>query len=302
MSTRLFVKVIIGLVLIGLVGIPVYAKERLISKPDQKVSEVMSFQDITNGIMAARSSIRSMKASYSITYRDTNWGQMTGEDGRWIRKDALAGEYDWAIADIKAGSQAKQYVAMPLNPEGGRWTTAFNGKYATELTVSADGKRRRGKILPNMPRLSVIISEAMQGLTYRVLYDTWEHALGTGSFELKCSEAIRGHNCYVLEGRVNVLPEREFAGYPTKAWIDPGRGFAVVRLEVYTSRTAKFDAMNSFDVLEMKEVSEGLWVPVHVLYRHGKEIVVKEISVNEKIPEKLFTIKFPRGTKVSDSR
>jgi peroxiredoxin len=75
-----------------------------------------------------------------------------------------------------------------------------------------------------------------------------------------------------------------------------------VRLEVSSRTNGELDTFNSYDVLEMKQVAPNLWVPVHVLFWHGKEIVVKDITVNERLPDDLFTIKFPDGTRVQDDR
>ena len=90
------------------------------------------------------------------------------------------------------------------------------------------------------------------------------------------------------------------AGYPVRLWIDPARGFATVKREAFRSDTGELMRFHSYDVLEMREFEEGVWVPVHVLYRQGKEIVGKEISVNGDIPDDVFTIRFPVGTVVYD--
>lgn len=133
----------------------------------------------------------------------------------------------------------------------------------------------------------------------KIQNDTWKHALETGGFALEGMEVLDGRECYVLSGRCVVKSTSK--GYPVKVWIDPGRGFGVRRLECYNyNEPGQVDDFGSYDVLTMTEVEDGLWFPKLVRYRHGKEIKVKEIMVNEDVPEKTFHIAFPKGTVVTD--
>ena len=269
----------------------------------------LTFDHIRTGIVASRSTLRSLRASYTIEYRDTNWGRVRDEGtGRLVSRDSYAGEHELAVDNISDGNfqhweKLRWYLRCPMpsyGPEAER-VTAFDGEY--QWCLYQPGTRRPwGTISAKADHNSFSWNSDILDVTYLIYGDTWEHALKTGTLDLKGTEAIDGHPCYVLEGRVSVLPDVGYAGIPVKVWIDPARGSAIVRLEVYSEVNGRLDAFQSYDVLEMKKVAPNLWAPVHVLFRHGKEIVVKDITVNERLPEDLFTIKFPDGTKVQDDR
>ena len=137
-------------------------------------------------------------------------------------------------------------------------------------------------------------------LTYDLYHSYWESALETGGFRLVGTDLVNGRPCCAIEGRAGVWEEMGRVGSPVKVWIDPERGFAVAKLEVYDNGTGELNRFNSFDVIEMKNIEDDLWVPVHVLFQNGKEVVVEEIGINEDLPEDFFTIKFPEGTRVTD--
>jgi len=267
----------------------------------------LTFEEIKTGILEHRASIDSMRASYTISYTETNWGHHKSEDGRWVMSDSAEGEYEWAIEGTRRENEGKDYSAKRYlrsrEPERSVQETvmAFDGEVTRELEFRSGGGAPQGRIGERMDWWRFHWGgEVIPDLTYSVLTVPWESALEEGRLEITGTEVIGGRKCYVLEGRVLVLKQVNFVGNSVRVWIDPSRGFATVKQESYRPKTGEIDGFRSFEALEMKKVVGGIWIPVRVLFRHGKEIVIRDVRVNDDIPDDLFTLDFPAGAEIYD--
>ena len=119
-------------------------------------------------------------------------------------------------------------------------------------------------------------------------------------------ETVAGTNCYVVEcAGKDGAPRAKF-------WFSPAFGLRPMRMECHLPN----GQYCSYLVTEMKEVAEGLWLPMkgteewHV-YPPGKKSLVlysvaefeadpTSVRVNQGIDDQEFTFKFPAGTKVHD--
>ena len=119
------------------------------------------------------------------------------------------------------------------------------------------------------------------------------------------TQLMGDHECYRLE--------YDGGGGPAlSAWLDPGRGFGIVRIE---ERTGTGALVRRLDVNRMTDVGGGLWVPlegtVTDFWQLGPDagqpmsctifkVDAATLRVNEAVDEGLFTLPFPDGTSVWD--
>lgn len=98
-----------------------------------------------------------------------------------------------------------------------------------------------------------------------------------------------------------------------RLFFDIEKGFMVTHLDKVYKDNPRFFGINQ-EVLESKEVLPGLWMPMVIQMHHiersesgerveakgASRFIVKELSINQPIPEGAFDLKFPVGTEVSD--
>lgn len=96
---------------------------------------------------------------------------------------------------------------------------------------------------------------------------------------------------------------------PEVIFLDPARGYSIVRIELPTGREAP--ALNAaFDHIELLEVATGVWVPAEGWYYiYGREGVVRAMhytvtnaAANSGLEDAMFAVSFPATTTVLDMR
>jgi len=126
-----------------------------------------------------------------------------------------------------------------------------------------------------------------------------------------------GADCYVVE----VMRDED--GRFKRVWLDPERGFSVVRTEGYTVRDGGDPHLYAVhEDIELKEVAPDTWFPTSGTHRwytnrifegddvkHGdwyeakvERTVVDELEINLDLTKDDFSFELPEGTKVFDSR
>jgi len=118
-----------------------------------------------------------------------------------------------------------------------------------------------------------------------------------------------------LEGELALVRVRQRnAAWEHKALLDPARGFLPVRQELSFPTTG---GTYTLDVVDAFEASAGLWYPTHLrrtstgpLAAEGPDAGVmgswvsdywySNVEINGELPDAIFTIEFPAGTKVND--
>lgn len=122
-------------------------------------------------------------------------------------------------------------------------------------------------------------------------------------------ETVDGAACHVLESRDG-----------DRLWIDPEIGFAI-RLRKLPFRLSKipraeWPLMEQTLFAEFRELKPGVWLPFEIAVIHFsharaprnmwnkassvQQIRVVNAAVNEDVPDQLFALDFPSGTRVSD--
>lgn len=125
--------------------------------------------------------------------------------------------------------------------------------------------------------------------------------------ELIGSEKIDGSDCYVIS--FYVVRENHPIPPKNKIWIDVRRGFTPLK---YTSYNEQEKVGFIFSVSELIQYGE-IWFPQRASYTAytvnsiGEQIIAskailstEKLSVNEVVPDDVFTINLPSGTRVSD--
>jgi hypothetical protein len=126
-------------------------------------------------------------------------------------------------------------------------------------------------------------------LAYRPL------ARGFSHFRVLSQNAIVGKtHCVKLQYR--------FAGWVENFWVDPAREDLVVAWEDASGRNAA-----TFVTLEYDRNGKYGWVPASWTYGSNPaggttSCRVSKFALNERIPQDIFTVKFPPGTRVFDKK
>lgn len=120
-------------------------------------------------------------------------------------------------------------------------------------------------------------------------------ALTSGKYVRRsATEAVEGHDCVVIE----------FAGYDV-IWLDPQRSFALVKRELRWEPGG--DIMTAWTNTGFREVKPSVWLPGRVTRRIflpdgttvTNECRVTDVSIGA-VPDSLFEITFPAGTRALD--
>ncbi len=301
MNTRLLVKVIIGLVLIGLVGIPACGKREVERQKEETIggldwAEGITLKDITMGVGYNESLIKDWQAQVVIEYRrlkeekpfmhwETSWAQKgrklyfdrrkfksKGTEGwkEWIRvKGTFDGEKSriWSSANNKGSIHASRHGSLDSS-----WT--FPSKLGLELH---DYSKRY---------LSKLITEGRVKLREK-------------------TQEVDGHHCYVLD--VKVAGE----GIEYEIFMDVKRGFRPIRIIEYALgwNLKRKGILRVVDDIQLEQFGD-VWVPVSGVvkayswdsgestYAQDITITTKKVKVNSGIVDDLFVLKFEDGTEV----
>jgi len=298
---------------IGIVGVGLTVGAAVVLQPAASgLGQTRStFDDVAEGVLSARSSLHSIRAAYTVSYSDLDKVRTVERDPEgyvhihW--QGVPAGAYTWAWSRDAEPSARNPYTSdkrlLETRQEEGdlpeRRAWAFNGSVSTSLQVRERG-HPNGWISPGVDFRAFVTNEVVSDFALYCYQETWETVIAHDWLRLAGTDTVDGRTCYVLEGRVSRNPDADFPGYPVKLWLDPGRGFACVKREVRDFATGDIVDGHSYKVLELKQVGTGLWMPAHVTYGNGADIRLTEVTVNEPIPEDVFTLSFPEGTVVTD--
>ena len=114
------------------------------------------------------------------------------------------------------------------------------------------------------------------------------------------------------------VPVKHGAEYKTQFWIDPARGFAVVRRCAYARNdpNAKWFMQMEANSFNLKEVAPGIWLPSNVELK--RQVFLERINavrnvteekgrftdwrVNQHVPDSQFHVNSPDGTPVREIR
>jgi len=116
---------------------------------------------------------------------------------------------------------------------------------------------------------------------------------------LEKSDIIGDYSCYIIKIELE-------DGYVFKVWIAPEIGYRPVKVESYNSQKKLVYIKEP----KYKKYTDNIWFPAEGVYSlyadNGKKweeekITVVECSINEKIPDDFFSIKFPSGTLIFDT-
>lgn len=114
-------------------------------------------------------------------------------------------------------------------------------------------------------------------------------------------ETIDGQECYIITGQIRA--DRRY-----KVWIAPERDFRPLRIDLYYGKEG---GQGSFMVgihnIKLEKI-DGIWFPIYAdkTSTGAKDAVpvairISEVKLNKSIPDDVFDIKFPPGTRVVDS-
>jgi len=270
-----------------------------------------TFNDVAEGVLSARSSLRSIRAAYTVSYSDVDKVRTVEKDPEGhihIHWHGIpAGTYTWAWSRDAEPSARNPYTSdkrlLERRQEEGDLTEmrawAFNGSVSTSLLVRERG-HPNGWISSGVDFQAFVTNEVVSDFALYCYQETWETVIAHDWLRLAGTDTVDGRTCYVLQGRVSRNPDADFPGYPVKLWIDPARGFACVKREVRDLATGDIIEGQSYEVLELKQVGTGLWMPTHVAYGNGADIRLTAVTVNDPVPDGVFTLSFPEGTVVTD--
>lgn len=221
------------------------------------------------------------------------------------KKKAMISQYTWRAKGTKF-FYARDFIDN-INDLAHSEKHAFNNKRHLQLNnhsniltgvVDSPMSPYRG-----MPTDVIRPKNFFAELQDRPIIDWLNEALVTIAPSL---EMVAGKRCYVIEcaNKKQTLRGR--------LWISPDSGFRPMKMEYYLSN----GAFCSYAITEMKEVAEGLWLPmkgteqwhVHppfseslVLYSSANfEVDPNSVKVNSDMSDEEFVFTFPQGTQVHD--
>ena len=270
--TRLSVRMIIGLILVGLIGIPGYAKRE---SEMEKIKEAVSPANVTMefviaGVKHTESLLEDVKVGFTIDSQVSN--------GRRGHLDV----FEMWKGDMVFRTFTAEVDGELMQPET---TMIFDGKRTIVGTVRGFWRTyvdvQQGNTLePHFtPRRLcwdfTTDNNKMKGLELSRL-------LSKGEFSAR-EELFEGRKRYVVEGTY----QGEYFKSPRhyRFHIDPSRGFSVVRMEMEGTAL-------HYDEVELKEVTPGVWFPMHARWKLGRphplagtisEFSVTRVEVNSNL-------------------
>lgn len=214
-------------------------------------------------------------------------GRTRTDTGTWAHKGNLC-YYSWSLGHL-------------------RWEHGWDGKeertLATGQSPWPEGfvKRDRPSFLNGSRSVFYMMGRTPFGGS---LVDALEN--GKARLAPK-SDAIKGRNCYVVEGNTISDDDRIFFKY----WLDPESGFLPRRTEEYTYDGARIDSKNIYEY-DLSEVSPGIWLPISFTVQglqlkdnEWRQLAVNhwkatKVAVNTGMSDERLTVRFPPGTYVQD--
>ena len=265
------------------------------------IADDAAIEMVSAGHAQRQSMIVSMETTFEVRGVRLDSGEKSDEievvywaakDGNWRRRrNELDMELEpGLIYDGPLDSAAMDGVSTTLRKTidtAGTWDPQATITHATAEPVGfADFQSRTMNIVQEKPLITVT------------------DALNNRSRITNCERAEDG--TYLLT--YNVEP-----GHDVVVTFDPDRNFLITR-SATTYRDNPNFAGFSQDLIEAKEVKPGIWVATIVdmkLYeRDGKgdkvepvaasRFSVREIKINEPLPEDIFSLELPEGTEVSN--
>jgi len=204
------------------------------------------------------------------------------------------------VESVWALKGAKEYLAVTRWNQDGLGdvgVAAYDGtRCMTWHPYVGDGAGPgHGEIMPNR---AVMLDGDLtpKRLTLEINGQPLTKVLRNGVPRIDGYEAVGALACVVVrdDGR----------GLGYKAWFAIERGFAPLRIEVFTGDPR--DAVARYESYDLKEIYPGLWFPLRgVFYGRGgyvEELRIEEasIKVNDALDDGTFVLKWPTGTKIWD--
>lgn len=174
----------------------------------------------------------------------------------------------------------------------GEKTTTFSCKYyPDEGTIFPGGsiEGRNGINMDNVP------------ISYGIAFysKSLEELLSEEEAEVIGSEMVDGELCYRIKTTFEAM-------VPLEILINTKRGFRAQEIKTFSAQGTVGHSIS------LVEFEKGVWFPINIKIQFPfsepfsgelKEIIVKDdFKINVDIPDDLFTIKFPSGIPVYDSR
>jgi hypothetical protein len=145
-----------------------------------------------------------------------------------------------------------------------------------------------------------------------LLSDLFVLAEDTNSTVIKCFdfswEKMSGTECIKISSKATAAQN-----WNKRWWIDPARGFALLRYEDFGIKEDKTETIRKLiEVQELREVAEGVWWPINATcitepLRSGEDYIRMKynascvVANNPNFDNNIFTIKFPKDCKVDDT-
>jgi hypothetical protein len=264
------------------------------------------------GILGNSSRLNALFVRYEVSYNSTNWGAMKTPSGEFIRQDEMPGEHMRAVrntgADLFSLSPGLRFMAQGDAMSGFTMPrVTWDGQVLKQLLSRPDNPKYRPEIritsssLAERPPQEYLITMMEPMVITGIAGWPWKSIQETGGIAVAGTETVEGRMCIVLTGHAGADPHRTYfpLGYPFRAWIDCARGFSVVRLDLRTLRDTA-DQFRSYAVTEMRELEGGIWIPVAIRFENGKNILVRDVRINDAVTSADFELPIPSGTRISD--
>jgi len=198
--------------------------------------------------------------------------------------------------------------------------TGFNGEYQVSLDAAGvfEGSEAlaRGIITPMTIAggVAYIRVERPQARTKQTsLFDIQSHSFWFNWDPL--SDLIEQGRAKIVgqdnvNGRATYRVEVTFPGWGImrRLWLDPNRGFSIVRQQrVFMYGKAKAEVWEETLLTDVKQVAPGVWLPSRIVVASPRteglwRFTIDEVSVNEPLDPEIFEVEIPPGVKVIDER
>jgi hypothetical protein len=268
-----------------------------------------SLSDLQQGVIDREAAIRGFRATCHIdTFADdpkTRLNLTASEDVKFSAEITGRLRYE-SSGDVKDQGIAKYEMVLG----------SFNGSEARSM-----------RNLGAAQYAAAVVSRERSSVRFRV--DPCEFV--TSYFHEPISADLKSRNVTIVgrenwDGRPTVVVEVEYDPPPnstdnrkSRFWIDPSRGFAVVRWAALTRISPPNDEWCEYyhvDGFDYKEVQSGVWLPMRVVMEtlkaknkdpalrkkpiFGYKIQMKEWELNPSFDDAEFTIAFAKGIGVEN--
>ena len=185
-------------------------------------------------------------------------------------------------------------------------STSYNGKIAKKYHFEDQAPRKfsegtitnKENFMPWLGKTPLLYTAHRFQLTDKISLHQILRGEGGSIVELDNEiKKVNGFNTIRVDEYVMIEGTK---AHSKSIYFSPEHGFAIVKIELYNG----VKATAAFDVLELKEVKDGIWFPVHGC-RSGSSpgvpkniIKVTNVVINQGLNKEYFDIEFPPGTEI----